>query len=133
MRSLPPVAASSRRRNCAGELAGERCAHSDGVPFEAVQLRRTGKSRRFAGKAFRVFEQDSLEGARCKCGRFAQDSVADWCFKDTPPFRKLIEGVVNYHAALNRYQRYKLATNSLGYVLGPGGSSMNPSVPTRLR
>src|SRR6202795_824630 len=47
------------------------------VPFKAAQLKRKGKSVRFAGKAFRVFEQDQLEGARCKCGCFAQDSVGD--------------------------------------------------------
>jgi IS605 OrfB family transposase len=48
------------------------------VPFKAAQLKRKGKSLRFAGKAFRVFEQDSLEGAKFKCGCFAQDSVGDW-------------------------------------------------------
>jgi len=48
------------------------------VPFKAAQLKRRGKSLRFAGKAFRVFEQDSPEGAKCKCGCFAQDSVGDW-------------------------------------------------------
>ena len=31
------------------------------------------------------------------------------------------------------YQRYKTATKPFGYVLGPGGSSTNPSVPIRLR
>jgi putative transposase len=48
------------------------------VPFKAAQLKRKGKSVRFAGKAFRVFEQELLEGAKCKCGCFAQDSVGDW-------------------------------------------------------
>ena len=48
------------------------------VPFKAAQLKRKGKSLRFAGKAFRVFEQESLEGAKWKCGCFAQDSVGDW-------------------------------------------------------
>lgn len=48
------------------------------VPFKAAQLKRKGRSLRFAGKAFRVFEQDQLEGAKCKCGCFAQDSVGDW-------------------------------------------------------
>jgi len=36
------------------------------IPFKAVQLKRRGKSLRFAGKAFRVFEQELLEGARWK-------------------------------------------------------------------
>jgi putative transposase len=48
------------------------------VPFKAAQLKRKGKSLRFAGKAFRVFERDSLEGTKFKCGCFAQDSVGDW-------------------------------------------------------
>jgi putative transposase len=33
---------------------------------------------RFSGKAFRVFEQDQLEGVRWRCGCFAQDAVGDW-------------------------------------------------------
>jgi putative transposase len=48
------------------------------VPFKAVQLKRKGKSLRFSGKAFRVFERKVLEGATWKCGCFAQDSVGDW-------------------------------------------------------
>jgi putative transposase len=48
------------------------------IPFKAVQLKRKGKSLRFSGKAFRVFERELLEGARWKCGCFAQDSVGDW-------------------------------------------------------
>jgi putative transposase len=48
------------------------------VPFKAVQLRRKGKSLRFSGKAFRVFERELLEAATWKCGCFAQDSVGDW-------------------------------------------------------
>jgi putative transposase len=46
------------------------------IPFKAVQLKRKGKSLRFSGKAFRVFERELLEGTRWKCGCFAQDSVA---------------------------------------------------------
>jgi IS605 OrfB family transposase len=48
------------------------------IPFKAMQLKRKGKSLRFAGKAFRVFEQELLDGARWKCGCFAQDAVGDW-------------------------------------------------------
>jgi putative transposase len=48
------------------------------VPFKALQLKRKGKSLRLSGKAFRVFERKLLEGARWKCGCFAQDSVGDW-------------------------------------------------------
>ena len=49
------------------------------IPFKAVQLKRKGQSLRFSGKAFRVFEQELLEGARWRCGCFAQDAVGDWC------------------------------------------------------
>jgi putative transposase len=48
------------------------------IPFKAVQLRRKGKSLRFAGKAIRVFERELLDGARWKSGCFAQDAVRDW-------------------------------------------------------
>jgi putative transposase len=48
------------------------------IPFKATQLKRKGKSLRFSGKAFRVFEQELLENARWKSGCFAQDSVGDW-------------------------------------------------------
>jgi putative transposase len=48
------------------------------VPFKAVQLKRKGKSLRFAGKAFRVFERKLLDETKWKCGCFAQDSVGDW-------------------------------------------------------
>ena len=48
------------------------------IPFKAVQLKRKGKSLRFSGKAFRVFERDRLEGVQWKSGCFAQDAVGDW-------------------------------------------------------
>jgi putative transposase len=48
------------------------------IPFKAAQLKRKGRSLRFSGKAFRVFEQELLEGAKWKCGCFAQDAVGDW-------------------------------------------------------
>jgi putative transposase len=48
------------------------------VPFKAVQLKRKGKSLRFSGKAFRVFERELLEGTTWKSGCFAQDAVGDW-------------------------------------------------------
>src|SRR5271168_3603789 len=48
------------------------------VPFKAAQLKRKGKSLRFSGKAFRVFERELLEGATWKSGCFAQDAVGDW-------------------------------------------------------
>jgi putative transposase len=48
------------------------------IPFKAAQLKRKGKSLRFAGKAIRVFERELLDGARWKSGCFAQDAVGDW-------------------------------------------------------
>ncbi len=48
------------------------------VPFKAAQLKRNGKSLRFAGKSFRLFEHALLEGSKWRCGCFAQDSIGDW-------------------------------------------------------
>lgn len=48
------------------------------VPFKAASLKRKGKHLRFAGKTFRVFEADKLEGVKWKQGCFAQDAVGDW-------------------------------------------------------
>jgi IS605 OrfB family transposase len=48
------------------------------VPFKAAQLKRKGRSLRFSGKAFRVFEQELLEEVTWKSGCFAQDAVGDW-------------------------------------------------------
>jgi putative transposase len=48
------------------------------VPFKAAQLKRKGKSLRFSGKSFRVFERELLEEVSWKSGCFAQDAVGDW-------------------------------------------------------
>ena len=48
------------------------------IPFKAAQLKRKGKSLRFSGKAFRVFEGHLLQEVQWKSGCFAQDSVGDW-------------------------------------------------------
>ena len=48
------------------------------IPFKAVQLKRKGKSLRFAGKAIRVFEMERLDGVKWRAGCFSQDSVGDW-------------------------------------------------------
>jgi putative transposase len=68
------------------------------IPFKAVQLKRKGKSLRFSGKAFRVFERELLEGARWKCGCFAQDAVGDWwlCL----PVEQAVEPSVAPHEAV---------------------------------
>jgi IS605 OrfB family transposase len=57
--------------------AGPRCSLG-WVPFKAASLKRKGKSIRFCGKAFRVFESERLEGVKWKQGHFAQDAVGDW-------------------------------------------------------
>lgn len=48
------------------------------IPFKAAQLKHKGKSLRFSGKAFRVFEGELLAGAIWKSGCFAQDALGDW-------------------------------------------------------
>ncbi len=48
------------------------------IPFKAAQLKLKGKSLRFSGKAFRVFERELLKNVRWKCGCFAQDAIGDW-------------------------------------------------------
>lgn len=48
------------------------------VPFKAASLKRKGRSVRFCGKTFRVFEPERLEGVKWMQGCFAQDAVGDW-------------------------------------------------------
>ena len=48
------------------------------VPFKAANLKRKGACLRFAGKRFRVFEKERLEGTQWQGGCFAQDAVGDW-------------------------------------------------------
>jgi putative transposase len=48
------------------------------IPFKAASLKRKGTCVRFAGKCFRVFEKERLEGVRWQGGCFAQDAVGDW-------------------------------------------------------
>jgi putative transposase len=48
------------------------------VPFKALSLKRKGMCVRFAGKCFRVFERERLEGVKWQGGCFAQDAVGDW-------------------------------------------------------
>jgi IS605 OrfB family transposase len=48
------------------------------VPFKAASVKRKGKHLRFAGKTFRVFEAERLDGVKWKQGCFAQDPVGDW-------------------------------------------------------
>jgi hypothetical protein len=48
------------------------------IPFKAASLKRKGRGVRFAGKCFRVFERERLEGVKWQAGCFAQDAVGDW-------------------------------------------------------
>jgi putative transposase len=48
------------------------------IPFKAANLKRKGVCLRFAGKCFRVFEKERLEGVKWQGGCFAQDAVGDW-------------------------------------------------------
>ncbi len=48
------------------------------IPFKAASLKRQGRSVRFCGKTFRLFEAERLEAVKWKQGCFAQDAVGDW-------------------------------------------------------
>jgi IS605 OrfB family transposase len=48
------------------------------IPFKAASLKRKGRSLRFCGKTFRVFESERLNGVKWGQGGFAQDAVGDW-------------------------------------------------------
>ena len=48
------------------------------VPFKAASLKHKGVCLRFAGKCFRVFERERLDGVKWREGCFAQDAVGDW-------------------------------------------------------
>jgi putative transposase len=48
------------------------------IPFKAANIKRKGICLRFAGKHFRVFERERLEGLKWQAGCFAQDAVGDW-------------------------------------------------------
>jgi putative transposase len=69
------------------------------IPFKAVQLKRKGKSLRFSGKAFRVFERDLLEEVTWKSGCFAEDAVGDW-WLCVPVERPLDESVAAAHESV---------------------------------
>jgi len=48
------------------------------VPFKAASLKRKGRSLRFCGKAFRIFDREYLADHRFRDGCFAQDALGDW-------------------------------------------------------
>jgi putative transposase len=48
------------------------------VPFKAASLKRKGRSVRFCGKTFRVFEAEKLNGVKWQQGCFAEDALGEW-------------------------------------------------------
>lgn len=89
------------------------------VPFRAANLKRKGNALRFAGKTFRVFEADRLNGVTWKQGCFAQDAVGDWwlCL----PVEKTIEQDVAPREAVGIDLGLKaIATTSDGESLEAG-------------
>jgi putative transposase len=48
------------------------------IPFKAASLKRKGRTVRFCGKTFRIFEAERLNGVKWGQGCFAQDAVGDW-------------------------------------------------------
>jgi hypothetical protein len=48
------------------------------VPFKAASLKRKGRSVRFCGKTFRVFEAEQLNGVKWQQGCFAEDALGEW-------------------------------------------------------
>jgi putative transposase len=88
------------------------CKRSRGwIPLKAAQLKRKGKSLRFSGKAFRVFEGELLEGAKWKSGCFAQDAVGDW-WLCLPVDREVLQSVAPKEAVgLDLGLKYTVATS----------------------
>ncbi len=67
------------------------------IPFKAASLKRKGACLRFAGKGFRVFEKERLEGVQWQGGCFAQDAVGEW-WLCLPVKIKAEESVAPYEA-----------------------------------
>jgi putative transposase len=67
------------------------------IPFKAASVKRKDVCLRFAGKSFRVFETERLEGVKWQGGCFAQDAVGDW-FLCLPVKLEAEETVAPYEA-----------------------------------
>lgn len=89
------------------------------VPFKAASLRRRGRHLRFAGKTFRVFEADKLEGVKWRAGCFAQDAVGDW-FLCLPVERPITQDIAPREAVGIDLGLKSIATTSDGDVLDAG-------------
>ena len=86
------------------------------VPFKAASLKHKGKQMRFAGKAFRVFEAESLDGVKWKQGCFAQDAVGDW-WLCLPVERAVSKGIAPHEAVGIDLGLVSVATTSDGETL----------------
>jgi putative transposase len=86
------------------------------VPFKAASLKRKGKQLRFAGKTFRVFEAERLDGVKWKQGCFAQDAVGDW-WLCLPVERAVSRGVAPRDAVGIDLGLASVATSSDGETL----------------
>ncbi len=69
------------------------------VPFKAGQLKRKGRSLRFCGKSFRVFERDRLEGIAWNAGCFAEDAVGEW-WLCLPVEQRLVQAAAASHESV---------------------------------
>jgi putative transposase len=70
--------AAAKRRKLRWRVSRGARSSLGWVPFKAASLKRKGRSLRFCGKTFRVFEAERLDGVKWKQGCFAQDAVGDW-------------------------------------------------------
>jgi putative transposase len=89
------------------------------VPFKAVNLKRKGVCLRFAGKSFRVFEKERLEGIQWQGGCFAQDAVGDW-WLCLPVKREAEQSIAPLEAVGIDLGLKDIAVTSSGERLSPG-------------
>jgi putative transposase len=89
------------------------------IPFKADSLKRKGVCLRFAGKCFRVFEKERLEGVTWQGGCFAQDAVGDW-WLCLPVKVEIEESVAPYEAVAIDLGLKDIAVASEGERLAAG-------------
>jgi IS605 OrfB family transposase len=89
------------------------------VPFKAVNLKRKGVCLRFAGKSFRVFEKERLEGVKWQGGCFAQDALGDW-WLCLPVKQEAEQSIAPFEAVGIDLGLKDIAVTSSGERLSPG-------------
>jgi putative transposase len=89
------------------------------IPFKASNLKRKGECLRFAGKCFRVFEKERLEGVKWQGGCFAQDALGEW-WLCLPVKMEADETVAPYEAVGIDLGLKDIAVTSEGERLGAG-------------